>query len=302
MAAQARGGAGRARMALLFVWIPFVFVKPDFAPAADGFFDAGEKRELLADHNARRTRLAQGRTLGQPPARDMNELFWDDGLAELAHGWVRRCEWRHNPQRVQQLDPGRTRFRFEAEHAVVGENLYASTGAEATLSLFLKGHESWWDEHGQYDYEDAGCGEVCGHYTQMAWSAARYVGCAYAVCPELAGLARPQIYYACNYFPGGNVVGRRPYAQGSACASCDSDRRSCRDGLCSGCMAPAYGLCSDSASNCAELADSCPSECSLDSEQSLCRSCSASCHSCPASLLQPEARCEPVPLNHEPGA
>jgi hypothetical protein len=296
-AVRKRSIGRRLGWALCLPWLGLLLAHPSAGRAADGVFNADEKRALLADHNERRAQLARGRVSGQPPASDMNELFWDDGLAELAHAWVKRCEWRHNPQRKQQLDPARTRFRFEAEHTGVGENLYSSTDLVATLSLFVKGHDNWWGEHRQYRNADGACSGVCGHYTQMAWAATRYVGCAYAVCPDLAGQGRSQTYYACNYFPAGNASGQRPYSVGEGCGGCESDRRSCREGLCAGCMAPAHARCSDFASNCADLAASCPGNCSLESDQSLCSSCRATCESCPDTFLQPETRCDAVPAD-----
>ena len=285
--------SGSRKATAIAIWLALCSLP--LPAAAEGGFSLAQKRALLAGHNEVRARLSRGEVSGQPAASGMNELFWDDGLAALAHAWAKQCKWRHSPVSSRRPDAKTARFRFDPDHAAVGENLYAVSGRELDLQALLAGQAKWWGEHAGYRYATSGCKGVCGHYTQMAWAATRYVGCGYARCDGLQGKGSTDIYYVCNYFPAGNVVGRKPYAKGSACTACDSDRHECRAGLCSGCMAPGFPFCADFASNCTELASACPENCNLDSDDSLCGACRRSCNTCPDDWLAPEATCEAVP-------
>jgi len=50
-------------------------------------------------------------------------------------------------------------------------------------------------------------GKVCGHYTQVVWSTTSRVGCARHECPALTY----RLTIVCDYGPGGNISGSRPY-------------------------------------------------------------------------------------------
>lgn len=262
-----------------------------------------DKRALVEDHNRKRAELARGKLPGQPPAANMNAMVWDDGLAEVAQAWAESCRWEHNPQRAQQLDPRKTRFRLDPERSTVGENLYAATGAEPEIELLLGGQQSWWNENRHYDFARNSCAKVCGHYTQMAWAGTRYLGCGLAVCSSMKGASGGALsFLVCNYYAAGNTVGKRPYQEGRACTACDGDRKSCDQGLCTGCMAQAFDFCSDHLANCEELAGSCPADCDLNSEQLLCAGCRSTCNTCPAALRDPAESCDLLPPGPTPNA
>lgn len=62
------------------------------------------------------------------------------------------------------------------------------------------------------------CVGVCGHYTQLVWANTRFVGCARWHC---SGLRYPSSI-VCDYGPGGNINGQRPYQAGSGVnGACD---------------------------------------------------------------------------------
>jgi len=67
----------------------------------------------------------------------------------------------------------------------------------------------WAAEQVHYHYDSNTCdpGATCGHYTQVVWRATQKLGCALGRCP---GLAFPSTI-VCDYGPGGNVNGQKPY-------------------------------------------------------------------------------------------
>jgi uncharacterized protein YkwD len=139
------------------------------------FAGGGVSREMLAAHNSVRARV------GTAPLR------WSDRLAAYAQDWadtlVARREFAHHP------------------HPIYGENLFEIGGAAATPAQVV---EAWAGEARDYDYTSNRCRGVCGHYTQIAWSTTREVGCAVA-----RGFGRE--IWVCEYDPPGNWVGKRPW-------------------------------------------------------------------------------------------
>ncbi|PKI60980.1 hypothetical protein CRG98_018610 [Punica granatum] len=67
--------------------------------------------------------------------------------------------------------------------------------------------ESWVSEDKYYDKTNNVCapGQMCGHYTQVAWLDTTKVGCAIVTC--LNGGS----YAICNYDPPGNYVNESPF-------------------------------------------------------------------------------------------
>jgi pathogenesis-related protein 1 len=71
----------------------------------------------------------------------------------------------------------------------------------------------WWSEEPSYDYASNTCqtGKPCGHYTQLAWAASKSVGCALVMCAPHKAFNTPGYSMACEFGPGGNTLGKRPY-------------------------------------------------------------------------------------------
>jgi pathogenesis-related protein 1 len=65
----------------------------------------------------------------------------------------------------------------------------------------------WAAERADYDYASNRCasGKDCTHYTQLVAQRTKAVGCGMALCPERGQL------WVCDYYPAGNIVGKRPY-------------------------------------------------------------------------------------------
>ncbi|CAG2060007.1 unnamed protein product [Timema podura] len=71
--------------------------------------------------------------------------------------------------------------------------------------------------------------EVVGHYTQVVWADTKLVGCGLIYYPDGVW----NIYYmACNYGPGGNIIGDSLYKEGTPCSECDGGCDITYTGLC----------------------------------------------------------------------
>lgn len=154
--------------------------------------------EILCAHNARR-----GTFPTPTPNPALDDLEWDQALADIASGYAAQCTWQHNANRSDTY-PG-----------YVGENLALfSSGwpvnslVESTLSNWVEGEMS------DYDYATNTCSGTCGHYTQVVWRNTQKVGCAVQQCGTFTNLGPSWdngYMVVCNYSPGGNYVGQLPY-------------------------------------------------------------------------------------------
>jgi pathogenesis-related protein 1 len=126
-------------------------------------------------------------------------LTWSPALAATAAAWLAECHDTEAPIGLVDHNAGRS----DGHPYYVGENIYASGGqADAREAVAL-----WVGEKADYDYAANACNGTCGHYTQVVWRDTREVGCAVASC---AGLQFPSTI-VCDYGPGGNIGGQRPY-------------------------------------------------------------------------------------------
>lgn len=174
-------------------------VKPDSATCAD--YQPGTKvsSDYVCAHNDVRA------TASPAPAAPLPLLAWNEDLARVAAAWAQNCTWEHNPDRSSQ---------YRAIHGVnvyVGENLYVSSAASVSPDDAVA---AWAGEAADYHYDTNACddGKMCGHYTQLVWADTREVGCGMAVCANVAGSSlKNATLVVCDYAPGGNIVGQKPY-------------------------------------------------------------------------------------------
>lgn len=126
-------------------------------------------------------------------------MQWDTQLEKIAQEWASSCRssngflLSHNPNRSTKYS------------GYVGENIFgASNQANGEVAV-----QVWFDEISYYNYQSNTCasGRNCGHYTQVVWANSNKLGCARAYCSNL--LLKHVI--VCNYAPGGNIAGQRPY-------------------------------------------------------------------------------------------
>ncbi|MEP1095565.1 MAG: pathogenesis-related family 1 protein [Cyclobacteriaceae bacterium] len=133
-------------------------------------------QEFLEAHNKYRTEVG------------IDGLVWSDELATSAAEWAEELE---------------SNCTFQHSDGNYGENLWKGTSNAFSITDVV---DSWGGEKQHYNYESNSCvdGEVCGHYTQIVWSATTEVGCGTATCDGYD-------IWVCQYSSQGNIVGQKPY-------------------------------------------------------------------------------------------
>jgi pathogenesis-related protein 1 len=127
-------------------------------------------------------------------------LTWNADLAATAAAWIAQCQDDDAPAGLIDHNPGRS----NGHPYYVGENIFGA-GGNATAQQAVN---AWASEGEDYNHAANTCsGPTCGHYTQIVWRATLELGCALGSC---AGFTYPNSI-VCNYGPGGNSGGQRPY-------------------------------------------------------------------------------------------
>ncbi|KAL0490222.1 PR12 [Acrasis kona] len=127
-------------------------------------------------------------------------VSWSTTVEDFAVSYASQCK--SNGQLMAH-----NQNRYLADGTYVGENIFAST-SRGTLTG-VEAVNSWGSEKTYYNYTSNTCqsGQQCGHYTQIVWRTSINIGCARVKCSN--------IQYGntilCDYSPGGNYVGRKPY-------------------------------------------------------------------------------------------
>lgn len=148
-----------------------------------------------------------------PLTRRAPPLKWDLVIEKAANDWTRvlnqTCSLYH-PSTVQDRN---LYLNFDGHfkgYQPFGQNLYlfmssTLTAATATdvqiASYYKKAVKSWFSECFNYPTNNG----TMGHYTQLVWRTTSRLGCSHTFCRR-AGMGA--IIVACNYEPGGNVVGQ----------------------------------------------------------------------------------------------
>ena len=234
-------------------------------------FTTAEKKILLDLHNTYRANVAAVLVGDEPSATNMNEMFWDPALAQVAQDYADKCNYGHNSDRVDEfvaLEDNAT-FEVTASRWTLGENIMASPDTSTSLiSAALFGMGLFFVEHEDYTFSSNDCTDTCGHYTQIVQAQTRYVGCGATMCDSLTGAdsggsdyyeTNGGFYLVCDYSV--SQSSSQPYEDGTACSNCDDDRLICTNSsLCGGCMRYNYDACTDYyTSGC--LADDCGNNC-----------------------------------------
>ncbi|NWU02839.1 PI16 inhibitor, partial [Urocynchramus pylzowi] len=165
-----------------------------------------EKKIILDEHNKYRSQVS-------PPAKAMMKMTWDKELEALAQSYAEKCIWDHNKERGRR-----------------GENLFAMA---PTLELEFA-VEDWNGEEKFYNLTTSTCvpGQMCGHYTQVVWSSTHQIGCGAHFCEKIDGIETENMHLlVCNYYPPGNMKGKKPYMEGPSCEMCPMDTV-CVNNLC----------------------------------------------------------------------
>ncbi|XP_066918983.1 uncharacterized protein [Clytia hemisphaerica] len=254
-----------------------------------------QKVALLQLHNAFRSMV-------QPSASNMYKMVWDDDLERISKDFAGKCIVAHNPERHKEAK------RFDW----VGENIAWGTGScgDKDCGDVYEGVKRWFTESKSYNYDSGECSGKCTLYTQMVWWESNKLGCGAKRCGDRTILV-------CNYAPGGNYVGQRPYTHGKPCSKCP-DNLTCEDNLCVEKTQPSEELMDKTSKKCIQgvcpgsshqqscpapgtcpAMDGCPNTCKLPATTPLppCPppgTCPASAH-CPNTCLQHhEKTCPPA--------
>lgn len=152
--------------------VTLVALTPVYSQAS--YLPESWQQQVLRAHNAFRAR------------HHAAPLVWDHELANYAHRYASRCEFRHSA-------------------TPYGENLAAG------YSSALAAVQAWYDEGGQYSYSYPGFSYRTGHFTQMVWKTSKKLGCGYVSCNGANGT--PGKYLVCEYSPAGNKINAGYFAR-----------------------------------------------------------------------------------------
>jgi pathogenesis-related protein 1 len=164
--------------------------------------DAGPNAPDAGTHGAGEPARLQGITELHNQVRaevGVGPMTWDPDLAAIAQAWAETCTDNQAPAGLIDHNPNRS----DDYPGYVGENVYGS-GGNATPGDAVG---LWASEKANYDYDSNTCSGICGHYTQIVWADSVKLGCGIHDCPGLSFGST----IVCNYAPGGNVGGQRPY-------------------------------------------------------------------------------------------
>jgi uncharacterized protein YkwD len=153
---------------------------------------------FVTAHNAARAST----DLNPPPSPALPPVSWDPILADSAYNYLSKCvvtngSVGHNADRTTDYQA------LGGTDSYVGENIYATTGNTVAPADAVN---DWMSEASKYDYTKDDL-STAGHYTQVVWRDSVRIGCAIVNCSN----ARYNNTVLCDYAPGGNITGQKPY-------------------------------------------------------------------------------------------
>ena len=145
---------------------------------------------------------ARSGPLTPPPSPALPPVSWDGILADSVYNYARGCQ-STSGDLLDHNDARSTDYQALGGSGYVGENIYGSGGNSVTPAGAVS---LWMSEAPAYDYNSGDFG-TAGHYTQIVWRSSVRIGCAIVDCPAL----RFHNTVICDYAPGGNIIGEKPY-------------------------------------------------------------------------------------------
>lgn len=144
---------------------------------------SGYKQEWLDAHNKARAEVG------------VRPLEWSETVEESAKRWAEQM--------------GKMCRMYHERKSGYGENLWMGIGGGDRPIAAAVG--AWVKEKRYYNPKNPRwcTGGECMHYTQVVWSASRFLGCAEVKCNRKDG--KPATIRVCRYDPPGNFRGRMPY-------------------------------------------------------------------------------------------
>lgn len=190
-----------------------------------------ERAFILDSHNKYRAIVARGEENEGLPgpqysASDMQQLVWNDELAQVAQAWASACPDYHDCQDCR---------RVLSRDYYVGQNIFYEWSSSNGGSVWETAVRLWYEEvkyvpnylTKSFRMMDHA---VIGHYTQLVWAETREVGCG-ATYHDCSKVFKGRMWklkckiYVCNYGPTGNYVRKPMYSIGPPASACPPDTR-----------------------------------------------------------------------------
>ncbi|CAH8865705.1 unnamed protein product [Trichobilharzia szidati] len=144
--------------------------------------------KIFQMHNEYRKQILECKVDGQPSAKRMPPLIWDEKLARNAEAVTKYCA---------VMDTIR---RFNSYRRNIGIG--------GTVEIVV---QKWFGEHIWYNFKDHKCSEMhqCKQYLQMVFENTTHIGCGVTKCPNRRENTT-SLLVVCNYGPGATFH-VRPY-------------------------------------------------------------------------------------------
>merc|ERR1712236_888 len=157
--------------------------------------DQASKDWIVKKHNELRSKVALGHALGQPQAADMEEMSWDDELAEIAQAYANKCMDGHDSAICRSVKNGR--------FSTTGQNIAKIWGGwgdrahEAKVD-FPAAMDKWYEQQKFVSrfalsyFKEGQASSTYGtkdvdSYTQLVWAKSNKVGCGYIMYEDSTG-------------------------------------------------------------------------------------------------------------------
>lgn len=155
---------------------------------------------FVAAHNAARART----DLNPLPSPALPQVTWDPILADAAYNYLSKCVASEDGGLVEHNMSRSSDYQaLGGMDSYVGENIYGTTGTTVAPADAVS---AWMSEASSFDYSKPNYA-TAGHYSQIVWRASVRIGCAIVNCPS----AHANNTVLCDYAPGGNIPGQKPY-------------------------------------------------------------------------------------------